>query len=78
MSKRNGKADADQAVMDREDILAALTRWSEAREKVRQLEDDIAVTLGRVRLLKRQHQTARWDALTKWRALRRAQGYEVD
>lgn len=80
MSKRKGEpgGDKEQKAMDTEDILLAVNKWADAQAAVVAKKDELEIHEAKCRALKNDLKRLEWDALARWRALRRAQGYDAD
>jgi len=72
------QGNGEQTALDMEDILTCGNKWADAQAELKLIEDEISSTLTTLRQLKRRQREASYKSLTRWRALRRAQGYVVD
>ena len=78
MPSKRAECNGEQKQLDTEDILLCVNKWADAQADLKAIDDEIGQTLTLVRQLKRRQREASYKALTRWRALRRAQGYIVD
>lgn len=78
MGKHKDNGDRQQIDLDNENIALAFAAWTAAQQAMQDISDRILELDRERQQCQRRLREAVYEQRLRWRALRRAQGYDVD